>query len=101
MATKAERVADRNTFAELELTVMKDWAEIFPEDRWGELKGQKPATQFIRTDTLEWEATFLALDREEDAKKLLSSQVSDMWINEGREVPRLIITEAISRIEVP
>lgn len=89
----------RNTFDELERTVIKDWLEQFPEDRWGKLRGQKPATQFIRTDSLEWEVTFLALDDIADVKKLLSAQVSDFWINEGKEVPRDIIVEAKSRVD--
>lgn len=89
----------RNTFGELELTTMRDWLELFPENRWGKLKGQKPATQFIRTDVLDWEVTFIALDDEEDAKKLLSSQLSDVWFNELREIPRVLFTDAAGRTD--
>lgn len=36
---------------------------------------------------------FIALDREEDARKLLSSESSDAWVNEFRELPRRIIED--------
>jgi hypothetical protein len=89
----------RNTFDELQRTVMQDWLEIFPEDRWGKLRGQKPATHMIRQGNLEWEVTFLALDGEEDAKKLLSAQLSDVWFNELREIPRKLFTDAVGRTD--
>jgi hypothetical protein len=89
----------RNTFDELDRTVVKDWVEQFPEDRWGKMVGQKPKTQYIRNEMLDWEVTFLALDDDADVKKLLSSQVSDFWINEGVQVPRNIVVEAKSRVD--
>jgi hypothetical protein len=34
---------------------------------------------------------FMALDREDDASKLLSLELSFAWINEAREVPKGIV----------
>ncbi|NWG46278.1 MAG: hypothetical protein HXY25_06990 [Alphaproteobacteria bacterium] len=40
---------------------------------------------------------FLALDNEDDRKKLLSTEVTGAWVNEGREVPKAIIDDLLGR----
>lgn len=83
----------RQTFDELERTTVKTWLTKFPEDRYGALRRSKPPVHHIRILDLDWEVIFLALDREEEAKKLLSSEASDAWINEFREMPRRVIED--------
>lgn len=83
----------RQTFDELERTTIKTWLTKFPEDRFGALRRSKPPVHHIRIVDLDWEVIFLALDREEEAKKLLSSEASDAWVNEFREMPRRIIED--------
>lgn len=83
----------RNTFDELKRTTIKTWLTKFPESRYGPLKMEKPPVHRIRVADLDWEVIFLAIDREDDAKKLLSSEASDAWVNEFREVPRRVIED--------
>jgi len=44
------------------------------------------------------EVIFLALDRPEDVKKLLSLELTGVWINEARELPKSIIDQYQKRI---
>lgn len=87
----------RNTYDELNRTTLSTWLKVFPEDVWGPVRRQKPMMHTIRVGDLEWDVTFLALDSEEDASKLLSAEISDCWFNEVREIPRKLFKDAKDR----
>ena len=84
----------RNTYDELKRTTVATWLTQFPEKSFGKFKFDKPFEHRIRVEDLDWQVIFLALDREEDAKKLLSAEASDIWFNEFREMSRKIIDDA-------
>ena len=44
------------------------------------------------------EIIFLALDRPEDVKKLLSLELTGVWVNEAREIPKSIIDACTMRV---
>lgn len=90
----------RNTSPMLETTTMKTWLEWFPEEDWGRVRWRAPFRQNINIPelNLEWEIWFLALDRPEDVKKLLSFEFTNAWLNEARELDHAIVTAAISRV---
>lgn len=90
----------RNTTPQLETTTIKTWLEWFPEDEFGPMRWRAPFKQTIRIPgaDVEAEVWFLALDRDEDVRKLLSFEFTFIWINEARELSRAIITAAISRV---
>src|SRR5690606_19111708 len=46
----------------------------------------------------EWEVWFVALDRPDDVRKLLSMELSDAWVNEAREIPKAIIDALTGRV---
>jgi hypothetical protein len=47
----------------------------------------------------EWEVLFVALDTPKDVRKLLSMElVSDAWINEAREVPKVVLDGLTGRV---
>jgi hypothetical protein len=48
--------------------------------------------------TLEWECVFLALDRPEDVRKLLSLDISDAYVNEVREIDYDVLLGINSRL---
>ena len=48
-------------------------------------------THRIQMDDLDVEVLFRALDRPDDAKKVLSLELTGAWVNEAREVPKGII----------
>ncbi|WP_138469875.1 hypothetical protein [Poseidonocella sp. HB161398] len=94
----------RNTTPQLETTTMKTWLEWLPEHEYGPVRWRAPYRQNIHIPMpdgcdVEAEIWFLALDRPEDVKKLLSFEFTFIWLNEARELPREIVTAAISRVK--
>lgn len=88
----------RNTYPELRTTTMKSWNEVVPQ-HVGEWQGEGPPTHRISTsDGVECEVLFLALDRPEDIRKLLSLELTAAWINEAREVPKAILDGLTGRV---
>lgn len=87
----------RNTYPELKTTTIKTWHEWMP-DTFGHWVEQGPPTHYIETDDLEIEVLFLALDSPADIKKLLSLELTGVWINEAREVPKAILDACTGRV---
>lgn len=88
----------RNTFPELKTTTIKSWHEWVPQDcgRW---QSEGPPTHFVNgTDGLDMEVMFLALDRPEDVRKLLSLELTWAYINEAKEVPKAILDGLTGRV---
>lgn len=81
----------RNTGPELKTTTIKTWLDWFPEQVFGKFNWSPPFTHHIRKAEIDLEAIFLALDNENDVKKLLSLEVTGGWINEAREVPKAVL----------
>lgn len=90
----------RNTTPQLETTTMQSWLEWLPEDEVGKVRWRPPYRQDISIPELDLEVQvwFLALDREEDVRKLLSFEFTFIWLNEARELHRGVVTAAISRV---
>ena len=88
----------RNTNPQLKTTTIKTWLDWFPEDQWGDFAWSVPYTHLIRKGDVEIEVIFLALDRPEDVKKLLSLELTGVWINEAREIPKSIIDACTMRV---
>jgi len=88
----------RNTNPQLRTTTIKTWLDWFPEDQWGKFTWSVPYTHNIKAGDVELEVIFLALDRPEDVKKLLSLELTGIWINEAREIPKSIIDACTMRV---
>lgn len=92
----------RNTYGELKSTTIKTWQDWVPEDYCrlvmdapirGELVFQQPdGTQ------VDLELLFIALDRPDHVRKLLSLELTGAWINEAREVPKAILDGLTGRV---
>ena len=89
----------RNTYPELKTTTIKTWQQWFSPSigRWRETN---PPSHHIVDNVamVDWEVIFIALDRPDDVRKLLSMEISDAWINEAREVPRAILDGLTGRV---
>ena len=48
--------------------------------------------------SVELEVIFLALDKQEDVKKLLSLELTGVWLNEARELPKSIVDACTMRV---
>src|SRR5262249_9481930 len=55
-------------------------------------------THRVTTGEIDMEILFLALDREEDQRKLLSLELTGAWVNEAREIPKVIIDTLTGRV---
>tara|TARA_R100000773_G_scaffold44655_1_gene46963 strand:- start:5351 stop:6877 length:1527 start_codon:yes stop_codon:yes gene_type:complete len=88
----------RNTNPQLRTTTIKTWLDWFPENEWGKFNWSVPYTHRIKKGEVDLEVIFLALDRPEDVKKLLSLELTGIWINEAREIPKSIIDACTMRV---
>lgn len=89
----------RNSYPMLRTTTMQTWLQWFPEEVWGPIVMHPPPyTHTLRKGDMELEVLFLALDRPEDVKKLLSLELTGVWVNEARELPKSIIDACTMRV---
>ena len=88
----------RNTNPQLRTTTIKTWLDWFPEADWGRFTWSVPYTHRIKKGDIDLEVLFLALDRPEDVKKLLSLELTGIWINEAREIPKSIVDACTMRV---
>ncbi|WP_367126129.1 phage terminase large subunit [Ralstonia sp. CP] len=89
----------RNTYPELKTTTIKTWHQWIPAS-YGNYRESGPPTHHIvdAAQKIDWEVIFIALDRPDDVRKLLSLELSDAWINEAREVPKAILDGLTGRV---
>jgi hypothetical protein len=92
----------RNTFPELKLTTVKTWRDWVP-DHLGKFAWSAPYTHYLDYElpdgtVVKAEIIFLALDKPDDVKKLLSLELTGAFVNEAREVPKEIIDALTGRI---
>lgn len=88
----------RNTFPELKTTTIKSWFDWVPRES-GHWQGEGPPTHHVKGDDgLDMEVMFLALDRPEDVRKLLSLELTWAYINEAREVPKAVLDGLTGRV---
>lgn len=88
----------RNTQPELRTTTIKTWLDWFPEKEYGKFNWSPPFTHHMKRGSLDCEVIFLALDKPEDVKKLLSLELTGVFINEAREIPKAIVDGATMRV---
>lgn len=88
----------RNTYPELKTTTIKTWHQWLPPTQIGQWQSEGPPTHHIVDDALSMEVMFVALDRPEDVRKLLSMELTGAWINEAREVPKAILDGLTGRV---
>jgi hypothetical protein len=87
----------RNTYPDLKNTTLKSWLDWMPAV-YGKLTMSSPITHRVVTDDIDMEVIFLALDRDEDVRKLMSLELTGLWINEARYIPKSILDGATGRV---
>jgi hypothetical protein len=89
----------RNTYPELRTTTIKSWHQWVPQSIGNYVDSGLPRHHIIdQVNKVDWEVLFIALDRPDDVRKLLSLELSDAWINEAREVPKAILDGLTGRV---
>lgn len=92
----------RNTSGELQSTTLQTWLQWFGD--LGDIrKRQKPLLTYEHTfndgnGIVELELVFIALDRDEDIRKLKSIEATMAYINELSEVPQAVLHHLIGRV---
>lgn len=88
----------RNTYRELQDTTIKTVMQWFPPQHFGRYIENKHSYTVRAVAGCEFEILFMALDKPEDMKNLLSLELTGAWVNEAREVPWAVIEAAQGRI---
>lgn len=89
----------RNTYPELRTTTIKTWHQWIPPSTGNYVDSGPPTHHIVdAANKVDWEIIFIALDRPQDVRKLLSMELSDAWINEAREVPKAIVDGLTGRV---
>lgn len=92
----------RNTYPELKSTTIKTFQDWFPVEICP-IKFDTPINchmqhQLPDKTMVDMEVFFLALDKEPDVKKLLSMELTAIWLNEAREIRKSIVDAATGRV---
>jgi len=95
----------RNTYGELKGTTLKTWKYWFEEKAlgaFGELRMSNPPNHHIKWDKpdgtiVDAEFIFLALDQDDDVRKLLSLECTGVWFNEAQFTDKAIFDAAHGR----
>jgi hypothetical protein len=105
---RTRMVVVRNTFPELQNTTIKTWVDWVPpgdpaKGLSGKMTSVSPITHYVKValgdgTQMDMEVIFLALDRPEDVKKLLSLECTGVWFNEVKFIDRAMIDGAGGRI---
>jgi len=91
----------RNTYDMLETTTLATFKQWIPEDVCSiTLKPMRGDLRYPLADGTKVEAKFifLALDRPDDVKKLLSLEVTGVFMNESKELPYAVVKGSRERI---
>lgn len=88
----------RNTYPELKSTTIKTFCYWFPEQYFGTMWWDIPITYLMKYRDVEAEIFFIAMDRPEHVKKLLSLELTGAWANECRELPKQVLDDLEGRI---
>lgn len=87
----------RNTMPQLRDTTIKTWLKWFPNGTLGHWV-ENTRTYVIRQGDIYSEVLFRALDTPDDVAKLLSLELTGVYINECREIPKEIVDGLDGRI---
>lgn len=95
----------RNTFSDLKETTLKTWTYWFEhkaQGAYGEVRMTNPPMHHIQAwlpdrSRVDAEFIFLALDQEEDVRKLLSLEMTGVWFNEMQFTEKAIFDTAHGR----
>jgi hypothetical protein len=93
----------RNTTVDLKATTIKDWRSVV-DDELGEFKMDAPITHKLRwrhadrKTRIEAEVLFVGFDVIQDVRKLRGYQLTWLWADEAKELPKEVIDMALGRL---
>ena len=101
-ARRTRWLAARNTHPQLATTTIPEWRGLF-DDRFGRFMATRPPTHRVRAalddgSRVEADLIFMGLDDQGGADKLRGMQLTGVWFNELREIPRAAVAMGLGRI---
>lgn len=91
----------RNTVPDLIRTTIRTWLETFPEKEYGRYIAGAVKQHQVRFADVHCDVDFLSLDKEEDVRKLRSTEYTGIAFNELAFIIRELFIEARSRLRYP
>jgi hypothetical protein len=91
----------RNTYDQLKRSTIRTWLEIVPENIYGKMNMSMPPMHRLKFGDVQAEVDFLALDKDEDVRKLRSTEYTGIVWNELPFIPKLLFDEGSSRLRYP
>lgn len=88
----------RNTYRELQDTTIKTVFQWLPPAYFGRYIENKHTYTIKAIEGCEFEILFMALDKPDDVKNLLSLELTGAWVNEARQVPWSVIEVLQGRV---
>lgn len=88
----------RNSYPMLRDTTIRTVFQWLPPQYFGKYVENKHSYTVKAIEGCEIEILFLALDRPDDIKKLLSLELTGAWVNEAREVPWSVVDALQGRV---
>lgn len=92
----------RNTYPMLRSTTIRTWQEWIDPNLAPVVYGSPITCHLVcrlpDSTTMDLEVLFLALDRPQDTRRLLSLELTGAWLNEAREFPREILKALTGRV---
>jgi hypothetical protein len=100
---KSRWLVVRQSYPELKTTTIAAFLETFPDspkgDGFGWMSWSPPFTYHMRYGDIEADFIFLALEKEDDVKKLRSLEVTGVYFNELQYIQLSMFVEAMSRTD--
>jgi hypothetical protein len=91
----------RNTHPDLKRTTIRTWLDCFPENLHGRFNWGQALVHKIAFGDVRCEVDFMALDREEDVRRLRSGEYTGVYFNEIQYIIKTLVDEATSRLRYP
>lgn len=91
----------RNTYPDLRSSTIRDWREMFG-DEFGSFAWSSPPEHQMRFalpdgTRVEADILFIALDRDDDVRKIRGTNLTGLWFNEVKEIPKSLVDMADGR----
>lgn len=88
----------RNTYPELETTTIKTWISWYKENEFGNVKHSSPITHHIKCNDIDLEVIFLAMEGPDDIKKLMSFELTGVYLNESQFIDKIVFEKCLERV---
>jgi hypothetical protein len=85
----------------LKLSTIRTWLETFPEETFGKFNFGAPMGHKIEYGDVRTQFDFISLDKEDDIKRMRSTEYTGGFFNEGSFIEKALVDEAQSRLRYP